>query len=111
MRDGTGLLQAVLVKNAVSPDAWERFGKLTQETSIEVEGEIIDFDKAVFWIAIFSGTCEFTERTGEDMLQRRFNDSFYLIGQEVVEPMRSVIVHHIVQGGVLFIKDGLALAN
>jgi len=40
MRDGTGLLQAVLVKNAVSPEAWDRFGKLTQETSIEVEGEV-----------------------------------------------------------------------
>src|SRR5436190_7479502 len=40
MRDGTGLLQAVLVKNAVSPETWERFGKLTQETSIEVEGEV-----------------------------------------------------------------------
>src|ERR1700737_3724079 len=40
MRDGTGLLQAVLVKNAVSPEVWERFGKLTQETSIEVEGKV-----------------------------------------------------------------------
>ena len=39
MRDGSGLLQAVLVKSAVSPEAWERFGKLTQETSIEIEGE------------------------------------------------------------------------
>jgi asparaginyl-tRNA synthetase len=39
MRDGSGLLQAVLVKNAVTPEIWERFGKLTQETSIEVEGE------------------------------------------------------------------------
>jgi len=40
MRDGTGLLQAVLVKSAVSAESWERFGKLTQETSIEVEGEV-----------------------------------------------------------------------
>src|SRR5436309_7194419 len=40
MRDGTGLLQAVLVKNAVSPESWERFGNLTQETSIEVEGDV-----------------------------------------------------------------------
>src|SRR5438034_3826748 len=40
MRDGTGLLQAVLVKSVVSPEAWDRFGKLTQETSIEVEGEV-----------------------------------------------------------------------
>jgi asparaginyl-tRNA synthetase len=39
MRDGSGLLQAVLVKSTVSPETWERFAKLTQETSIEVEGE------------------------------------------------------------------------
>ena len=40
MRDGTALLQAVIVKNAVSSDSWERFGRLTQETSIEIEGEV-----------------------------------------------------------------------
>src|SRR5256885_14783148 len=39
LRDGTGILQAVLVKSAVSAESWERFAKLTQETSIEVEGE------------------------------------------------------------------------
>src|SRR5687767_14208970 len=40
MRDGTGLLQAVVVKNSVPPESWEAFGRLTQETSIEVEGEV-----------------------------------------------------------------------
>ena len=40
VRDGTGLLQAVLVKSSVSPESWTRFGQLTQETSIEVEGEV-----------------------------------------------------------------------
>jgi asparaginyl-tRNA synthetase len=40
LRDGTGLLQAVVVKSAVSPESWERFGQLTQETSIEVQGEV-----------------------------------------------------------------------
>src|SRR3954471_2570129 len=40
MRDGTGLLQAVLVKSAVPAESWEAFGKLTQETSIEIEGEV-----------------------------------------------------------------------
>src|SRR5947207_14366992 len=40
LRDGTGILQAVLVKNAVSPESWDRLGKLTQETSIQVEGEV-----------------------------------------------------------------------
>lgn len=40
MRDGTGLLQAVIVKNAVPSESWEAFGRLTQETTIEVEGEV-----------------------------------------------------------------------
>ena len=40
LRDGTGLLQAVLVKSSVSPESWTRFGQLTQETSIEVLGEV-----------------------------------------------------------------------
>src|SRR5687767_986184 len=39
MRDGTGTLQAVVVKSAVGPDVWERFAQLTQETSIEITGE------------------------------------------------------------------------
>jgi len=39
MRDGSGLLQTVLVRNAVDPETWEAFGRLTQETTIEVEGE------------------------------------------------------------------------
>src|SRR3990170_5094117 len=40
MRDGTGLLQAVVVKSVVPAESWESFGRLTQEASIEVEGEI-----------------------------------------------------------------------
>jgi len=40
MRDGTGTLQAVVVKSAVSPEVWERFAQLTQETSIEITGEV-----------------------------------------------------------------------
>src|SRR5690242_20029920 len=40
MRDGTGTLQAVVVKNAVAPEVWERFAQLTQETSIAITGEV-----------------------------------------------------------------------
>jgi asparaginyl-tRNA synthetase len=40
LRDGTGLLQCVLVKNAVTPEVWERFGALTLESSVAVTGEI-----------------------------------------------------------------------
>ena len=40
MRDGTGTLQAVVVKSAVSPETWARFAELTQETSIAITGEV-----------------------------------------------------------------------
>jgi asparaginyl-tRNA synthetase len=40
MRDGTGILQTVLVKNAVAAEIWEHFAKLTQETSLSVTGEV-----------------------------------------------------------------------
>jgi asparaginyl-tRNA synthetase len=40
MRDGTGLLQTVLVKNTVTPEVWERFGQLSLETSVDVAGEV-----------------------------------------------------------------------
>ena len=40
LRDGTGILQSVLVKNNVSPEVWSRFQQLTVETSIAVTGEV-----------------------------------------------------------------------
>jgi len=40
VRDGTGLLQAVLSKKDLPADVWNAFGKLTQETSIDVTGVV-----------------------------------------------------------------------
>src|SRR5436190_13440718 len=40
LRDGTGYLQAVLSKKEVPEPAWEAFGRLTQETSVEVTGVV-----------------------------------------------------------------------
>src|SRR5947209_1462715 len=40
IRDGTGILQAVLVKSQVTPDVWSRFAELTTETSVAVTGEV-----------------------------------------------------------------------
>jgi asparaginyl-tRNA synthetase len=40
MRDGSGTVQCVLVKSSLAPEAWERFAELTQETTIELQGEI-----------------------------------------------------------------------
>ena len=40
LRDGTGYLQCVVVKNQVTPETWERFGSLTQEASVAVTGAV-----------------------------------------------------------------------
>src|SRR5256885_565712 len=40
LRDGTGYLQVVLSKQDVPEAAWEAFGRLTQETSVEVSGTV-----------------------------------------------------------------------
>ena len=39
LRDGTGLVQCVLVKKQLAPEAWDLFGELTQEASVLVTGE------------------------------------------------------------------------
>src|SRR5437879_12565885 len=40
VRDGTGLMQAVLSKRDVGSGVWDSFEKLTQETSVEVTGVV-----------------------------------------------------------------------
>ncbi len=40
MRDGSGILQCVLVKSQVPAETWERFGTLTLETSLAISGEV-----------------------------------------------------------------------
>jgi asparaginyl-tRNA synthetase len=40
IRDGSGVVQSVFVKNALTPEAWARFGELTLETSVAVTGEV-----------------------------------------------------------------------
>jgi asparaginyl-tRNA synthetase len=40
IRDGTGTLQGVLPKSEVSAEAWERFGQLTQEAAVRLEGTV-----------------------------------------------------------------------
>lgn len=40
MRDGTGLIQAVVVKAEVAPDVFDAADRLTQESSIQVTGQV-----------------------------------------------------------------------
>ncbi|MFC4077947.1 asparagine--tRNA ligase [Salinithrix halophila] len=46
LRDGTGYIQGVLLKKQVSPEVWEQASKLTQESSLYVEGTIRADDRA-----------------------------------------------------------------
>jgi asparaginyl-tRNA synthetase len=40
LRDGTGLVQGVIVQKQVSPDLWERVGGLGQEACVALTGEV-----------------------------------------------------------------------
>jgi asparaginyl-tRNA synthetase len=40
LRDGSGYLQAVVLKQDVAPELWERFKTLTQETAVTVRGPL-----------------------------------------------------------------------
>jgi len=40
LRDGTGILQAVVVKSVVGAETWERFGLLTLESSVVLTGVV-----------------------------------------------------------------------
>jgi len=46
MRDGSGILQCVLVKKHLSEEDWARFAELTLETSVAVTGEVRADDRA-----------------------------------------------------------------
>ena len=45
IRDGSGVIQGVVAKNAVSEKVWEDFSKLTQESSIIVKGKVSSHPK------------------------------------------------------------------
>lgn len=45
-RDGSGLLQGVVVKSAVSPEVFERVRNLTQESSLRAEGKVREDKRA-----------------------------------------------------------------
>jgi asparaginyl-tRNA synthetase len=45
LRDGTGVIQGVVVKSAVPESVWEDFSKLTQESSVKVTGIVTKHPK------------------------------------------------------------------
>ena len=45
LRDGTGMIQGVVVKSTVSEKVWEDFSSLTQESSVKVTGKVTKHPK------------------------------------------------------------------
>jgi asparaginyl-tRNA synthetase len=46
VRDGTGIVQCVIVKNNVSEEIFNAFGQLTQESSLTIKGKVRKEDRA-----------------------------------------------------------------
>ena len=46
VRDGTGVVQCVVLKKQVDEEAWETFSELAQETSLRITGELKEDDRA-----------------------------------------------------------------
>lgn len=45
IRDGSGFMQAVVVKDSVAPEVWEKVGTLTQESSLTITGQVTKHPK------------------------------------------------------------------
>ena len=45
LRDGSGIIQGVVVKSEVPEEVWDKFGSLTQESSIIVKGKVVAHHK------------------------------------------------------------------
>ncbi|OYD09549.1 asparagine--tRNA ligase [Paludifilum halophilum] len=46
LRDGTGMIQGVMVKSQVSPETWEQAADLTQESSLYIEGTVREDERS-----------------------------------------------------------------
>jgi asparaginyl-tRNA synthetase len=46
LRDGTGLVQCVVLKNAISPELWESLKNLGQESALKIRGKVREDQRA-----------------------------------------------------------------
>jgi len=56
-RDGSGLIQGVVPKNAVTPEVFEAIKTLTQESSVIVEGKVRADKRAPAGMSLMCRTC------------------------------------------------------
>src|ERR1044072_9827333 len=46
LRDGTGVVQCVVLKNAISPELWEALKALGQESALQIKGPVREDSRA-----------------------------------------------------------------
>jgi asparaginyl-tRNA synthetase len=66
VRDGTGIIQGVVVKNAVTPEVFERVRGLTQESSLRVTGKVRAEKRAPGGYELDVSEVEVIQRVPED---------------------------------------------
>lgn len=65
VRDGSGMMQAVVVKKEVSPEMWEATDKITQESSLIISGVINKDDRSVGGYEMLASSFEIVQLSDE----------------------------------------------
>jgi asparaginyl-tRNA synthetase len=66
VRDGTGLVQAVMSSGDVAADVWERLGRLDYEASLRVTGSVLEDERAPGGVELSLTGLEIVGASGDD---------------------------------------------
>jgi asparaginyl-tRNA synthetase len=106
LRDGTGVVQCVFVKKELAPESWDRFGELTQETSVAITGIVRADARAPGGFELSVTSLEIVGPSGEDYpLQPKEHGVDFLLDHRhfwLRSPVQRAImrVRHEVQQGI-----------
>src|SRR5437660_2748142 len=79
LRDGTGYLQVVVSKKDLPEAAWDAFGRLTQEASVEVSGTVRSDARAPGGVELTASDVTIIGPSVEDRKSTRLNSSHVAI--------------------------------
>ncbi|MBN1593667.1 MAG: asparagine--tRNA ligase, partial [Candidatus Coatesbacteria bacterium] len=79
LRDGTGIIQCVLVKDEVDPETFERYNELTQETSVVITGVINEDARAPIGFEMLVRGLEIVQVAEEYPITPKEHSTAYLL--------------------------------
>ncbi|HYM21402.1 MAG TPA: asparagine--tRNA ligase [Candidatus Kapabacteria bacterium] len=105
LRDGTGICQCVVMKNAVDEATFSAYEKLTQESSFSVTGTVQESAKAPGGIELFAKKVEIIQVASEYPISPKEHGVEFLMGnrhlwlrskrQHAIQKIRHEVVHAI----------------